>query len=42
VRYWTREDVQLIASIGSRLGRPGRLFIRILEWIQPAVAKTVP
>lgn len=42
VRYWTGDDVQLMAGIGRRLGRPGRWLIRALELIQPATAKASP
>ncbi|MET0935035.1 MAG: oligosaccharide flippase family protein [Luteibacter sp.] len=39
VRYWTDDDVELMAGISRRLGRPGRWMLRVLDLIQPAVAK---
>ncbi|MDR6935552.1 oligosaccharide flippase family protein [Luteibacter sp. 3190] len=42
VRYWTDEDVSLMAGIGRRLGPPGRALVRILELVHPPVAKANP
>lgn len=42
VRYWTGDDVQLMAGISRRLGAPGRLVLRALQWVHPAEAKAAP
>ncbi|HXO99167.1 MAG TPA: oligosaccharide flippase family protein [Luteibacter sp.] len=42
VRYWTSEDIQLMTGISRRLGPPGRVLIRALEFVHPAVAKASP
>jgi O-antigen/teichoic acid export membrane protein len=42
VRYWTGDDVQLMAGISRRLGRPGRWLLRALEFVQPAAVKVSP
>ena len=42
VRYWTGDDVQLMAGISRRLGRPGRWLLRALAWVQPTVVKVSP
>jgi hypothetical protein len=42
VRYWTSDDLLLMAGISRRLGPPGRLFIRALNVVQPPAAKASP
>lgn len=42
VRYWTGDDFQLMAGISRRLGAPGRVMLRAIEFIQPSPAKASP
>jgi O-antigen/teichoic acid export membrane protein len=42
VRYWTSDDLQLMAGISRRLGPPGRVFLRALNFVQPSAAKASP
>jgi O-antigen/teichoic acid export membrane protein len=42
VRYWTNDDLQLMAGISRRLGPPGRVFLRALQFVQPSAAKASP
>lgn len=42
VRYWSRDDLQLMEGIGRRLGPPGRFFVRALASVRPAAVKASP
>lgn len=42
VRYWTGDDFQLMTGISRRLGPPGRVLARVLEFVHPPVAKASP
>jgi hypothetical protein len=42
VRYWTNDDLQLMAGISRRLGPPGRVFLRALQFVQPSAVKASP
>ena len=39
VRYWTRDDLQLMEGLGRRLGAPGRVLLRLLAVVRPATAE---
>jgi O-antigen/teichoic acid export membrane protein len=41
-RYWTGDDFQLMTGISRRLGPPGRVLVRLLEFVHPPVAKVSP
>ncbi|WP_448097362.1 oligosaccharide flippase family protein [Luteibacter yeojuensis] len=42
VRYWTGDDIHLMTGISRRLGPPGRLLGRALQFVHPSVAKASP
>ncbi|MGF6496026.1 O-antigen/teichoic acid export membrane protein [Luteibacter sp. 621] len=39
VRYWSADDLQLMAGISRRLGPPGRALSRVLAIVPPSAAK---
>ena len=41
VRYWTRDDLQLMEGLGRRLGTPGRVLLRVLAVVKPATVEAV-
>jgi O-antigen/teichoic acid export membrane protein len=41
VRYWSGDDLRLLGNLAGRLGPPGRMLVRGLDWLQRPTARSM-